>query len=739
MADARERILLEYDVDRGALNRVVQSSAQASASVRQVVEPVGALGPRASASFERARAGLASLADASRRARVDAGALASSWQDVERAVREAAQAAQQSTVATDEALREFRQFQREGRLQRFALRSLGGVLPGGGGEAFQQFTGAFELLDTLPKLDLSFRTIASSIVSNILSLNPLVLAGGAAIAGLTLAIGEFNRQAERVAAETRARLEREADLARFFAGATRETTEARVAELREQLRQEEAALAVIAEARARAVPPLEQLGGELGSIASVTGGLISTFVIVAGRLNELNAEAGATNDVYNEQLARVNALREQILELNTGLLENRTAANDAEQAERALAEARRAQAEAAAAEAARALQAEFAVRRQLAEFRERADAQQLEQRRRSIELELRANDALIQQLRPLADQSDEAARSVEALTERQRLLQLELDLLAQAVEPVVRAREAERRAAEELQRAIDRTTQAKLRQARAEEARQQQLNALYDQALRAGELAARARAGIAEATQRVQAVESEGARRRAAIAAETARALEEAEQAAAQRRADIIREGAERVARIEEGFARDRGDAIANRDALAFLQARRRRDDALRDEARAREEQLRRLDEQLRQQNDAARRRGEERLAEEAQRSDAELALRRAALAQAQVDLQNALRAELAIREQINQAILNQTRTLYGNLVAATRSAPALGAAARPAQLPSPPPPARAIGGRAGGSLTINVQGATTRSVRAISRRQALDVFGGVLDAVLAN
>ena len=85
MADARERILLEYDVDRGALNRVVQSSAQASASVRQVVEPVGALGPRASASFERAREGLASLADASRRARVDAGALATSWQDVERA------------------------------------------------------------------------------------------------------------------------------------------------------------------------------------------------------------------------------------------------------------------------------------------------------------------------------------------------------------------------------------------------------------------------------------------------------------------------------------------------------------------------------------------------------------------------------------------------------------------------------------------------------------------------------
>lgn len=163
------------------------------------------------------------------------------------------------------------------------------------------------------------------------------------------------------------------------------------------------------------------------------------------------------------------------------------------------------------------------------------------------------------------------------------------------------------------------------------------------------------------------------------------RALEDALYNAEQRRNDITEEAAEARVKLEEDTERKRNeierrfnraylDAVGDRDALAAYQAQQRRADELADlEAgyddqqttiqRRLEDQRRTIDRNLQDQQRTIERRYEDQLRTaylayqralqaEAQRWNAELALRQAAYQQASQNLANALAAELAIQNQ---------------------------------------------------------------------------------------
>ena len=106
---------------------------------------------------------------------------------------------------------ELKEFQQAGRLQSFALQNIGQFAPGAaGGAAVSQFSGAFNLLDTIPKLDLTFVALKESVVENISAIGARgagyigALGGAAIVIGIaTLAMHLMNKSIEETTEATK--------------------------------------------------------------------------------------------------------------------------------------------------------------------------------------------------------------------------------------------------------------------------------------------------------------------------------------------------------------------------------------------------------------------------------------------------------------------------------------------------------------------------------------------------------
>lgn len=218
---------------------------------------------------------------------------------------------------------------------------------------------------------------------------------------------------------------------------------------------------------------------------------------------------------------------------------------------------------------------------------------------------------------------------------------------------------------------------------------------------------------------------AQGARRAQADFAEVARKQAEnvtrIERDYAEQRQRQAEQTAERIYQIERDFGRSRLQAIANRDALALVNAQQQRADALddlrRNNAQAEREQARSFQRQLAQAQEAAR---------------AELNIRQQALQAAIAQQQQAQNALLAIQRAYNSAFVQETAQA-GALAAQAFKASFASAIAGAVQTASV--------GAAGSSrtLTLNVVGATQKQVVATSRQQAVQVFADVLRAAGLN
>lgn len=76
-------------------------------------------------------------------------------------------ALQQQGLLSKKNIGELAEFRQAGRLQSFALQNVSMLAPGAAGGAVAQFSGAFNMLDTIPKLDLTLIALKESVVENI--------------------------------------------------------------------------------------------------------------------------------------------------------------------------------------------------------------------------------------------------------------------------------------------------------------------------------------------------------------------------------------------------------------------------------------------------------------------------------------------------------------------------------------------------------------------------------------------
>ena len=110
---------------------------------------------------------------------------------------------------------ELQEFRQAGRLQSFALQNIGQFAPGAaGGAAVSQFSGAFNLLDTIPKLDLTFLALKESVVENISAIGArgagyigALSVAGLAIGAVALGMHLLKKRAEELSVAEGRRLE----------------------------------------------------------------------------------------------------------------------------------------------------------------------------------------------------------------------------------------------------------------------------------------------------------------------------------------------------------------------------------------------------------------------------------------------------------------------------------------------------------------------------------------------------
>jgi hypothetical protein len=216
---------------------------------------------------------------------------------------------------------------------------------------------------------------------------------------------------------------------------------------------------------------------------------------------------------------------------------------------------------------------------------------------------------------------------------------------------------------------------------------------------------------LGEATREVadaQADSTKAAESLAEAQTKSAQTIHDLESDAADSRVDIAEGLQEDLRRIEENAAASLGNARSNRDALGFVQAKRQRDLERAQRERAGQQQLNDLDKQTRKRLELERRRASEEYNE-----------RQRAAVLAHNQLIQATNIERQIRSSGFSAALIDTQ----NFVNAFRAA---------FQTTTPTTGGGLQGGKNTG-ITMNIQGATTQTIKATSYTQAMNVFSQVL------
>lgn len=439
------------------------------------------------------------------------------------------------------------------------------------------------------------------------------------------------------------------------AGGARELREARDEAL-EQLGREEFLLGRLEAARAAGVTAAndaaeaeERLAAERAENAANELGVTRTYLNAVNEADRQTAEERlATIEQLNADMAVLQHLARvaQTDELRAGVEEEMAtlqARIDAYESFNGLIaagdrEAFAARLEAQATALGESVIAEAAFRRDV----ESMTAEEREIRRAAIEAELESLSALASSSALTAEQFQQVNDDITVLNMQLGVLGATSETTADRVARAAAQQEAYTQLYDNYFDAISKTADA---QARAIQAQQ-----LYDQA-------------VAESEKKLKSLLPEYLSNISKLEQDTQKAIADAQAEAAENRVEIEQDLGDELARIKKDFARSERDAVRDRNADAFEQAVEARDDqeeAAQKQAKRQQEDLEKalakqvktarekFDEQTRIQREAFDRQ----VAQVTEATNREKSTKKAALDQAQVDLQNAKSLERLLQQQ---------------------------------------------------------------------------------------
>lgn len=634
-----------------ALTRSLLDQQRAAIQAAAANRGTGAAAQTMAADIARTNTNLRGLVEGLQESAQTATTLARSADEATSSIQRLQRAASDDTLLGGGRQQAFRGFQQEQRLQSFAVRNVAGVLPGGAGEIGQAAIAAFDLLDTLPKLALSFDVLKRSVIDNIKAI-------GVGRAGLVGALA--------VAAFAITKLQESADAARTAALGQLDAAERAREIVATSSAEEIQAKRNAAAASLRIAEENERIAREF--LFNFRQGIQDSFGPIGGAIAEFNKIVGtgsgelkAAEEAFDKATAATAAARVEL-----GIFES--AINATDFATRAAAEAERRLAE----ERQRNFDAITDTRVQtLLSARTIQTTEALQERITSLDYERRLlNDILAT--------SNLSAESQQRY--RDRLLEIETTIRTLSLPGLQREIAERERLAEVTRRANEAMRNM---QQRAETIARAQVDAAKagdDYRASLGKIATDARTKLAAAaSDRTKAlVEAEQSAAKARADAISARdsAIFEATRKAQVDREKLTIEHQKRLADIQRKYQLDEQTAIEDRDALALSRAQRARDEAVTEENNRYAEQNAAINANLQEQTRAIAMRYQEQTAQIAARLDEQRATISARYAEQVQTIQAAAAAARAAEQQsYQQRLAALAQSLQQQLNISTRAA----------------------------------------------------------------
>lgn len=624
MADNNDvRMRVGYEVDARSISEIIQSTKRISDALKAVRSESGtvemtaqrlALGfdaigrsaqiDRVVADFREARAGGEDLQRAIQRVVTEIDRLGASEAEIDRVTRSLSEMGGAAASAT--------------RQVSTAQAGGGAVRSGGGTRSGVVSIGASSLAGAGDAATAQTVNAVTNVTGALTMLGPAAAVAVGAVELFSVAMRNAENAAKRAISEINRELDRNAELRRDLFGMTTDEVNAYIDRQRSSFEQTRADLEDAFAAR-------DTLWEESDWVARtrIGAGTDAVWNELTDRINGLNAQLAGTSDNMADAIDWVNA--------------GKTADADREAAARAMTEAE----EQLAQTRLDAIEQQRRFELSALDLARTGTMDDFNARLRDMDIDRAALDRARQSVWELGLTTEVARAQAEAYTEQiVRLTEQEQWLLAH-VKPVIEAREKEAAALERLNQSA--------------EARGRLMDAVT--------AAVEAQEAVAAAQTAINEYSAEAGERLAALETERQEKLAELRERYSEQEIRAQEDTRDNIARIQRQAGRSIEEAIANRDAVANTQARRRAEDQLSDEQQqaAKESQRRRQD-YAKQEREAVTAANKQ-LQIEVQKFNKELLVRQQALQRSLIDLANAKEAERMLAAQAGVVIANQAYT----------------------------------------------------------------------------
>jgi len=624
MADNNDvRMRVGYEVDARSISEIIQSTKRISDALKAVRSESSA----AELSAQRLALGFDTIGRSKQISQVvtEFRAARAGGEDLQRSIARVVLELDRLGASEDEVARVTRSLEAMGGAAATATRQVstaqaggGAVRAGGGTRSGVINIGTSSLAGAGDAATAQTVNAVTNVTGALTMLGPAAAVAVGAVELFSVAMRNAENAAKRAISEINRELDRNAELRRDLFGMTTDEVNAYIDRQRSSFEQTRADLEDAFAAR-------DTFWEESDWVARtrIGAGTDAVWNALTERINGLNAELAGTSDNMADAIDWVNA--------------GKTADADREAAARAMTEAE----EQLAQTRLDAIEQQRRFELSALDLARTGTMDDFNARLRDMDIDRAALDRARQSVWELGLTTEVARAQAEAYTEQiVRLTEEEQWLLAH-VKPVIEAREKEAAALERLNQSA--------------EARGRLMDAVT--------AAVEAQEAVTAAQTAINEYSAEAGERLAALETERQEKLAELRERYAEQEIRAQEDTRDNIARIQRQAGRSIEEAIANRDAVANTQARRRAEDQLTDEQQqaAKESQRRRQDyaKQEREAISAANKQ----LQIEVQKFNKELLVRQQALQRSLIDLANAKEAERMLAAQAGVVIANQAYT----------------------------------------------------------------------------
>lgn len=624
MADNNDvRMRVGYEVDARSISEIIQSTKRISDALKAVRSESSA----AELSAQRLALGFDTIGRSKQISQVvtEFRAARAGGEDLQRSIARVVLELDRLGASEGEVARVTRSLEAMGGAAATATRQVstaqaggGAVRAGGGTRSGVINIGTSSLAGAGDAATAQTVNAVTNVTGALTMLGPAAAVAVGAVELFSVAMRNAENAAKRAISEINRELDRNAELRRDLFGMTTDEVNAYIDRQRSSFEQTRADLEDAFAAR-------DTFWEESDWVARtrIGAGTDAVWNELTERINGLNAELAGTSDNMADAINWVNA--------------GKTADADREAAARAMTEAE----EQLAQTRLDAIEQQRRFELSALDLARTGTMDDFNARLRDMDIDRAALDRARQSVWELGLSTEVARAQAEAYTEQiVRLTEEEQWLLAH-VKPVIEAREKEAAALERLNQSA--------------EARGRLMDAVT--------AAVEAQEAVTAAQTAINEYSAEAGERLAALETERQEKLAELRERYAEQEIRAQEDTRDNIARIQRQAGRSIEEAIANRDAVANTQARRRAEDQLTDEQQqaAKESQRRRQD-YAKQEREAVTAANKQ-LQIEVQKFNKELLVRQQALQRSLIDLANAKEAERMLAAQAGVVIANQAYT----------------------------------------------------------------------------